>query len=181
MPNLIFSPVNKKLARRLLFALLVVTGISGAGAKQEALPNLWRVIPQTLEQNVSRGATADLRPYFAVSFVFSILGILFLVMILTRAADIQLFYLAGGASFALSLLWFICAVMSLLPPSLMGLHRVFVVLVVAATIAAQFISSGTAKFYLIRRSYGDLATQVVFLTTYLIFAWEPLKFALIGR
>jgi hypothetical protein len=102
-------------------------------------------------------------------------------MVLSRAVDIQLAYFAGRASFALSLLWFTCAVMSLLPPSLMGLHRVFVVLVVLATLGSQFIRGGTIRYYWDQRYYGDLATQVVFVGTYLAFAWFPLHFALTGR
>lgn len=177
MPDLIFAPVNKKPAQQLLLAMLVVTGLSGAGANT-ALPNLWH-IPDWLSQH---GAPGDmLKASFATSFIFSVLGVLFLIMILTRVADLQLLYLASGASFALSFLWLVCAVMALLPPSLMGLHRVFVVLVVGGTIASQFVRGGTAKFYLMRKYYGDLATEIVFLTTYLIFAWIPLKLALTGR
>lgn len=180
-PHHIFSSVNKKLAWRLLAPILIVTGISGAGAKEKALPNLWQEILPAIEKNVHQGATSDLQPFFAAAFVFSILAILFLVMILSRAVDIQLAYFAARASFALSLLWLVCAVMSLLPSSLMGLHRIFVVLVVAATIGSQFVRGGTVKYYWNGRHFGDLAIQVVFIGTYLAFAWLPLKFALIGR
>lgn len=180
-PDLVFSPVNKEVAWRLLVPMMLVTGISGIGAKQMALPNLWQEILPAIEKNVHHGATIDLQPYFAAAFVFSILGILFLVMVLTRAVDIQLLYFAGAASFALSFLWLVCAVMSLLPASLMGLHRVFVVIVVLATIGSQFVRGGTVRYYWGRSHYGDLATQVVFIGTYLALSWLPLKFALIGR
>ena len=102
-------------------------------------------------------------------------------MVLTRAVDIQLLYFAGTASFALSSLWFVCAIMSLLPASWMGLHRVFVIIVVVATIGSQFIRGGTVRYYWSTRRFGDLATQVVFIGTYLAFAWIPLRFALTGR
>jgi uncharacterized integral membrane protein len=181
IPLLVFSSVNKRVAWRLLLPMLVVTGISGAGAKEKALPSLWKEILPAIEENVRHGAMHDVQPYFGASFVFAILGILFLVMVLSRAVDIQLAYFAGRASFALSFLWFICAVMSLLPASLMGLHRIFVVLVVLATLGSQFIRGGTIKFYWDQHYYGDLATQVVFIGTYLAFAWLPLRFALTGR
>ena len=181
LPRLVFSPVNRTVAWRLLLPMLVVTGISGVGAKEQALPSLWKQILPAIEENVHSGAVHDVQPYFAASFVFSILGILFLVMILSRAVDIQLAYFAGRASFALSFLWFICAVMSLLPGSLMGLHRVFLILVVAATVGSQFIRGGTVRFYWNEGHYGDLAAQVVFIGTYLAFAWLPLRFALTGR
>ena len=180
-PHLIFSSVNKKLAWRLLAPILIITGISGVGAKGRVLPNLWQEIPAAIEKNVHQGATADLQPFFSAAFVFSVLAILFLVMIISRAVDIQLVYFAARASFALSLLWLVCAVMSLLPASLMGLHRIFVVLVVAATIGSQFVRGGTMKYYWNKRYFGDLAIQVVFTGTYLALAWPPLKFALIGR
>lgn len=180
IPRLVFSSVNKRVALRLLLPMVVVTGISGVGAKEQALPSLWNEILPAIEENVRQGATRSVQPYFAASFVFAILGILFLVMVLSHAVDIQLAYFAGRASFALSLLWFTCAVMSLLPPSLMGLHRVFVVLVVLATLGSQFIRGGTIPYYWDQRYYGDLATQVVFIGTYLAFAWLPLRFALTG-
>src|ERR1051326_6293007 len=134
-PRLVFSSVNKKVAWRLLVPMMLVTGISGIGAKEMALPNLWQEIPSAIEKNVQHGVMSNLQPFFAAAFVFSILGILFLVMVmvLTRAVDIQLLYFAGTASFALSFLWFVCAIMSLLPASWMGLHRVFVIIVVVAT------------------------------------------------
>ncbi|HUP62698.1 MAG TPA: hypothetical protein VNA69_20015 [Thermoanaerobaculia bacterium] len=181
IPRLVFSPVNKDVAWRLLLPMLVVTGISGVGAKEQALPGLWKEILPAIETNLLHGAAHNVQPYFAASFVFAILGILFLVMILTRAVDIQLAYFAGRASFALSFLWFICAVLSLLPNSFMGLHRVFVVLVVAATVGSQFIRGGTITYYWTQRHYGDLVTQVIFIGTYLAFAWLPLRFALTGR
>jgi hypothetical protein len=177
----VFSAVNKKVAWRLLFPMMLVTGISGIGAKEMALPNLWQEILPAIEENVHHGAALNLQPYFAAAFVFSILGILFLVMVLTRAVDIQLLYFAGKASFALSFLWLVCAVMSLLPASLMGLHRIFVIIVVLATIGSQFKRGGTIRYYWSGRHYGDFATQVVFIGTYLALAWLPLKFALIGR
>jgi hypothetical protein len=158
-----------------------VTGISGAGAREKALPNLWKEILPAIERNVDHGAVVDIQPYFAASFVFSVLGILFLVMVLSRAVDIQLAYFAGRASFALSFLWLVCATMSLLAASLMDLHRVFVVLVVVATLGSQFVRGGTVRYYWSERHYGDLATQVMFIGTYLAFAWLPLKFALTGR
>lgn len=43
-PYLVFAPVNKRLAWGLLVPMLLVTGISGAGAKDMALPNLWKDI-----------------------------------------------------------------------------------------------------------------------------------------
>lgn len=181
IPRLVFSPVNKRVVRRLLLPMLIVTGISGAGAKEQALPSLWKTIIPAIEANVQHGAMRDVQPYFAAAFVFAILGILFLIMILTRAVDIQLMYFAGRASIGLSFLWFICAVLSLLPGSFMGLHRVFIVLVVAATLAMQFVRGGTIRYYWDRRHYGDLATQIIFIGTYLAFAWLPLRFALIGR
>jgi hypothetical protein len=161
--------------------MLLITGLSGAGAKEQALPNLWKDIVPAIEANVRHGATHDIQPFFAASFVFSVLGIVFLTMILSRAVDIQLVYFAARASFALSFLWFVCAVMSLLPASLMGLHRVFIVLVVAATVGSQFVRSGTVRYYWENRHYGDLATQVVFISTYLALTWLPLRFALTGR
>jgi uncharacterized integral membrane protein len=180
-PRLVFAPVNRRVAWKLLVPMLLITGISGAGAKEQALPNLWKDIVPAIEANVQHGATRDVQPYFAASFVLSALGILFLVMILSRAVDIQLAYFAGRASFALSFLWFVCAVMSLLPSSLMGLHRVFIVLVVAATVGSQFVRGGTIRYYWEKSHYGDLATQVVFIGTYLALAWLPLRFALTGR
>jgi hypothetical protein len=177
-PRLVFSSVNKKLAWRLLVPMLVVTGISGAGSGKFALPSLWGQILPALRQNVHPDTSVALQPYFAVAFIISMLGIVFLVMVISRVIDIQLFYFAGSASFALSLLWFVCAIMSLLPVSLMGLHQVFVVLVVLATIAAQFVKGGTIRYYWRGGHYGDLATQVVFIGTYLALAWLPLKFAL---
>src|ERR1051326_2870363 len=180
LPRLVFTPVNKKVAFRLMAPMLVVTGISGIGAQKLALPNLWKNIGPAIEANVGRDVTHHIQPFFAASFVFAILGILFLVMILSQAVDIQLAYFAGRASFALSFLWFICAVMSLLPASLMGLHRVFVVLVVASTVGSQFIRGGTIRYYWMKRHYGDLATQVIFIGTYLALAWLPLRFALTG-
>ncbi|MEZ4862265.1 MAG: hypothetical protein R3C14_13190 [Caldilineaceae bacterium] len=180
MPNLIFSSVNKKLAWRLLLPMMIITGISGVGGQEKVLPNLWDEILPAIERNVEYGAANDMAPYFAASFVFSILGILFLIMVLTRAVDLQLVYLAGRASFALSLLWLVCALMSVLPPSLMGLHRIFIVLIVAATIASQFIRGGTIKYYWMREHYGDLVVQIVMLATYMVFAWIPLRFALTG-
>lgn len=180
IPRLVFSPVNKRLARWLLASMMLVTGISGLGAKEKALPNLWTEILPAIERN-AHGAALDIQPYFAASFVFSILGILFLVMILSRSVDIQLVYFAGQASFALSLLWLVCAVMSLLPSSLMGLHRVFIVLVVLATLGSQFVRGGTVRYYWTGKHYGDLAAQVVFIGSYLTLAWIPLKFALSGR
>lgn len=177
IPNLVFSSVNRKVAWRLLVPMMLVTGLSGAGA----LPNLWQQILPAIEKNVKTGATIDMQPYFAVAFVFSILGILFMVMILSRGVDIQLLYFAGSASFALSLVWFICAVMSLLPASLMGVHRIFIFLVVAASVGSQFVRGGTVHYYWSERYYGDLATQIVFIGTYLALAWLPLKFALTGR
>jgi hypothetical protein len=179
-PHLVFSPVNKKLALRLLAPIMLVTGLSVVGAKEKALPNLWQEIPAAIEKNVHQGAMTDIQPFFAAAFVFAILAILFLVMILSRALDIQLLFFAAQASFALSLLWVVCAVMSLLPPSLMGLHRVFIVLIVAFTILSQFIRGGTIRYYWSRRHLGDLATQTLFIGTYLAFAWPPLKFALSG-
>jgi uncharacterized integral membrane protein len=181
IPRLVFSSVNRSVAWRLLVPMMFVTGISGAGAKEMALPNLWQDILPAIERNVGPGATPDMQPYFAAAFVFSVLGILFLVMVLSRAVDIQLVYFAGRASFALSLLWLVCAVMSLLPPSLMGLHRVFVVLVVVSTVGSQFVRGGTVRYYWSEGHYGDLATQVVFMGTYLAFAWLPLRFALSGK
>lgn len=180
LPRLVFAPVNRRVAWRLLAPMLLITGFSGAGAKEQALPSLWRDIVPAITENVN-GATHDVRPYFAAAFVFSILGILFLLMILSRAVDIQLAYFAGRASFALSFLWFVCAVMSLLPDSLMGLHRIFVVLVVLATVGSQFIRGGTVRYYWSNGHFGDLATQVVFIGTYLALTWLPLRFALIGR
>lgn len=181
LPRLVFSSVNRTLAWRLLIPMMLLTGIGAAGAKQMALPNVWHEIIPAIEKNVGHGASISIQPYFAAAFVFSVLGILFMVMILSRAVDIQLVYFAGRASFALSLVWIVCAVMSLLPASLMGLHRVFVVLVVGATLGSQFVRGGTVKYYWMRRYYGDLATQIVFIGTYLAFAWLPLRFALFGR
>jgi len=180
LPRLVFAPVNKKVALRLLVPMLVVTGISSAGAKEQALPSLWRNIVPAIEKNIQQG-THNVQPYFAASFVFAVVGILFLVMILTRAVDIVLVYFAARASFALSFLWFICALMSLLPGSLMGLHRVFIVLIVAFTLGSQFTRGGTIRYYLDEHHYGDFATQVVVIGTYLAFAWLPLRLAIIGR
>src|SRR4051812_19834341 len=98
IPRLVFSPVNKRVAWRLLLPMLVVTGISAAGAKEQALPSLWKNILPAIEENVGHGATHNIQPYFGASFVFAVLGILFLIMILTRAVDIQLVYFAARAS-----------------------------------------------------------------------------------
>jgi hypothetical protein len=181
LPRLVFSSVNKRLAWGLLIPVMVLTGISGVGAKEKALPSLWGDILPAIQKNVGHEPVYNIQPYFAAAFVFSVLGILFMVMILSRAVDIQLVYLAGRASFALSLLWVVCAVMSLFPASLMGLHRIFVILVVAATLCSQFVRGGTLTYYRKEKYYGDFITQIVFVGTYLAFAWLPLKFALFGR
>jgi uncharacterized integral membrane protein len=181
LPRYVFSSVNRRLAWGFLVSMLVITGISGPGAGRLALPSLWGQIIPAIEKNVHTGHVHDLQPYFAVSFVFAVIGILFFVMILSRAVDIQLLYFAGRASFALSFLWLVCALMSLLPESLMGLHRIFVILVVAGTVASQFIRGGTIVYYWAKSYYGDLAAQVVFIGTYLAFAWLPLRLALTGR
>jgi O-antigen ligase len=52
IPRLVFSSVNKTLAWRLLVPMLLVTGISGAGAKEQALPNLWKEIVPAIEKNL---------------------------------------------------------------------------------------------------------------------------------
>lgn len=162
--------------------MTVLTGLSAAGGKEKVLPGLWQEIPAAIEHAVGHGATANMRPFFAAAFIFSIIGILLLVMILSRAVDIQLLYFGALASFALSLVWLVCAVMSLLPSSFMGLHRVFIILVVAGTLASLFFRGGTLLYYWRERFYGDLTLQIVFIGTYyLAFAWLPLKFALAGR
>jgi uncharacterized integral membrane protein len=181
LPRLVFAPVNRRVAWRLLLPMLVVTGISGIGAQKQALPSLWKQILPAIEENVHSGSVHNAQPYFAASFVFSVVGILFLVMVLSRAVDIQLAYFAGRASFALSFLWFLCALMSLLPESLMGLHRIFIICAALATLGSQFIRGGTIRYYWREGHFGDLGVQIVFIGTYLTFAWLPLRFALTGR
>jgi len=176
MPSRVFAPVNRRFAWRLLLPMLPITGISGVGA----LPNLWKNIAPAIEAWVGGAAAHNLQPYFATSFVFSALGVIFFTMILSRQVDIQLVYFAGRTSFALSFLWFVCAVMSLLPHSLMDLHRVFIVIVVVATVLSQFVGDGTIRYYWRNGHYGDFGTEVVFIATYLAFAWPPLHFALTG-
>ena len=61
-PRLVFSSVNKKVAWRLLVPMMLVTGISGIGAKEMALPNLWQAIPSAIEKNVQHGVMSNLQP-----------------------------------------------------------------------------------------------------------------------
>lgn len=179
LPRLIFATVNQRVARRLMAGVLLVTGLTGLGAGKSALPALWKDILPAIKRNVSAEAGVVVEPYFAMAFVFSLVGVIFLTMIIARILNAQFVLTAARASFALSLLWLVCAIMGMMPESLMGLHRVFIVLVVGLGVAYVF-TSGNLTFYLRQRFYGDAVIEIVLLSTYLVLALIPLPFALTG-
>jgi hypothetical protein len=176
LPRLSFEPVNKRVARRYLYFLTSLSAISGLGKWS---PDFWDKIPLLMDKLGLRNALIKAGPMFIYALVFSIVGFLLLVFILTKLMNAQFVLSLAKCLFLLSLFYLVWAFMLFLPESLSVIPKIFLALVLLFGIVHCFFL-GMMRYYWEKRRYGDVFMEITVLILFLAFMWKPMQIILVG-